>query len=427
MSDAPAPSGGLASWLDYLQQVHPRTIELGLDRVLAVWAKMRCSRPGRVIITVGGTNGKGSTVAAMEALLLARGAKVGVYTSPHIHVYNERVRVNGQCLSDAELVQSFAAVESARGAIPLTYFEFGTLGALHHFANAGLDVAILEVGLGGRMDAVNIIDADLSIVTCVDLDHMEWLGSTRELIGYEKAGIFRPFKDALYGEPDPPVSVLQFAQAQKVRLQLWGRDYGQRSEAAFVIRQRSGDALVQIPPTPLPTTNLVTAVQALATLGLDFSQDEVTSILAGLRVPGRMETLMENPWMIADVGHNPHAARFIAERLQVIRGARRVVALYSALQDKDARTVMATLAQVVDEWHIVPLTTDRAKPVSVLVQDVSDISSNYQTHPSAGQALDHLLRKYLDAPVVIIALGSFYLVEAARNWRDEQQKNQLGT
>ena len=198
------PNPGLSDWLDYQQRVHPRAIELGLDRVRAVWKRLGAPSPARTVITVGGTNGKGSTVAFLQAMLRADGRRVGAYTSPHLLRYNERVRIDGAEATDAALVAAFERIERARGEVALTYFEYGTLAALVLFADAGLDVALLEVGLGGRLDAVNLIDADAAVVTTVDIDHQDWLGNDRDSIGREKAGVFRAGRPAIIGDGDAP-------------------------------------------------------------------------------------------------------------------------------------------------------------------------------------------------------------------------------
>src|SRR5579885_588966 len=215
----------LADWLDYQQRIHPRAIELGLDRVREVWQRLGAPRPAPLVVTVGGTNGKGSTVAFLEAMLRAAGRRVGAYTSPHLRRYNERVRVCGAEVGDAALIDAFTRIEAARGAVPLTYFEFGTLAALWIFAQSGLDAAVLEVGLGGRLDAVNLIDADAAIVTTVDLDHQDWLGNDRDSIGREKAGIFRPGRPAVIGTRTPPAGLIAEAERIGARLLRAGRDF----------------------------------------------------------------------------------------------------------------------------------------------------------------------------------------------------------
>src|SRR5579859_5360849 len=220
----------LDEWLAYQERVNVRSIELGLDRVRAVWQRMGAQPPARRVITVGGTNGKGSTVAMLEAMLRAAGQRVGCYTSPHLLHYRERVRIDGVDADDPALIASFERIEAARGDIPLTYFEFGTLGALDLFARAGLDVAVLEVGLGGRLDAVNIVDADVAIVTTVDLDHMDWLGPDRDSIGMEKAGIARAGHAAIIGELDPPLGLLQALERIGARVERAGVDFSVQRE-----------------------------------------------------------------------------------------------------------------------------------------------------------------------------------------------------
>ncbi|MGA9333962.1 MAG: Mur ligase family protein, partial [Rudaea sp.] len=220
----------LAEWLEYQQNVHPREVELGLQRVGEVWRRLGAPDPAPVVITIGGTNGKGSTVALLEAMLVADGKRVGCYTSPHLLRYNERIRVLGADVDDAHLVDAFEQIEAARKDIALTYFEFGTLAALWIFAHRELDVAVLEVGLGGRLDAVNIIDADACIVTTVDLDHMDWLGSDRDSIGREKAGIFRPGRPAIVGMRNPPRGLIAEAERIGAQLHVLGREFSIASQ-----------------------------------------------------------------------------------------------------------------------------------------------------------------------------------------------------
>src|SRR5579859_454571 len=264
----------LDEWLSYQERVNVRSIELGLDRVRAVWQRMGAQPPARRVITVGGTNGKGSTVAMLEAMLTAGGQRVGCYTSPHLLRYNERIRIEGREAGDEALVASFERIEAARGEIPLTYFEFGTLAALDLFARAGLDVAVLEVGLGGRLDAVNIIDADVAVVTTVDLDHMDWLGPDRDRIGVEKAGIARAGRPVIVGEADPPLGLLQALERIGARVERAGVDFSvQREATGWRWAHRDGTAWALPDPAlaaPVQYANAAASVAALHALqGVD--------------------------------------------------------------------------------------------------------------------------------------------------------------
>jgi dihydrofolate synthase/folylpolyglutamate synthase len=259
----------LADWLAYIEQQHPKPIAMGLERVRDVAARMRIGKPGKRVITVGGTNGKGSTVAFIEAIACAHGWKVGAYTSPHLLAYNERVRIDGADATDAELIAGFDAVDAARGETPLTYFEYGTLCALWLFARAKLDLVVLEVGLGGRLDAVNIVDADVAVITTVDLDHQDWLGNDTEAIGFEKAGIARPFKPLILADDDPPASVLRHAYA--IGAQAWriGCDFFAEPIDGLRWRWREVGCVIELPlpllTAPVQLRNAAIAQAALRT------------------------------------------------------------------------------------------------------------------------------------------------------------------
>ncbi|HUJ00644.1 MAG TPA: folylpolyglutamate synthase/dihydrofolate synthase family protein, partial [Usitatibacter sp.] len=319
----------LTDWLAYISAQHPSTIAMGLERVREVLDRMGLplASPGipakagirPCVITVGGTNGKGSTCAMLERILLEAGYRVGTYTSPHILRYNERVRLQGEDADDAALERSFERVEAARGATPLTYFEFGTLAALSVFAEARLDAMVLEVGLGGRLDAVNVVDADCAIVVSVDVDHVELLGGDRESIGFEKAGIFRAGRPAIFGDLHPPARLVEHARAIGADLQVLGRDFRVEAHPGqwdFVGRRGARHAL------PIPAlrgrwqlNNAAAAIAALDELAarLPVSVGELKRGLANVRLPGRLQSLPGRPQVVLDVAHNPHAARALAD------------------------------------------------------------------------------------------------------------------
>lgn len=368
----------LEAWLAYQQQVHARGIDMGLERVREVWRRMGAPRPAPVVVTVGGTNGKGSTVAFLEAMLRAGGMRAGAYTSPHILRYNERVRLDGVEADDDMLVDAFERVEAARGDVTLTYFEFGTLAALDIFARAGLDVALLEVGLGGRLDAVNIIDADCAVVVTVDLDHMDYLGPDRESIGREKAGIFRAGKPAIVGETDPPASLLEHARAIGAQVEVLGRDFGWSPESGALrwwhrdpsqpryVAPAEGDDSGFMLRDGLALDgafqyhNAASAIAALHALG-----DRVRWGARALEKPdraasmpllaGRLQRLGEHPELIVDVGHNPQAARELARWLDRHPVAGKTCAVFGALADKDVEGVVAALGARIDRWYLADL------------------------------------------------------------------------
>jgi len=317
---APSKDASLASWLAFLEQLHPKTIELGLERVQVVADRMSL-QSSAVKYVVAGTNGKGSTCAMLEAMLSASGYRVGMYTSPHLIDFNERARINGEQASDAQLVSAFEIVEQARGDVSLTYFEFSTLAILSLFAKEKLDAWVLEIGLGGRLDAVNIIDADCAILTSVDLDHTDWLGHTREKIGWEKAHVFRADKPAICADPTPPATVLEHAAAIGADLWLFGRDFnysGDRQQWAFAGRQGRRNALAY--PALRGANQLLNAAGALAAIEstrhlLPVTQQAVRIGLLQAALPGRFQILPGQPMVILDVAHNPHAAAVLEKNL----------------------------------------------------------------------------------------------------------------
>jgi dihydrofolate synthase/folylpolyglutamate synthase len=349
----------LAAWLDQIQRQHPTAIDLGLARVREVAARMGLKRPARRVITVGGTNGKGSTVAFVEAIARAHGWKVGAYTSPHLLRYNERVRIDGADADDAALVAGFEAVEAARGDTSLTYFEHGTLCALWLFARSKLDLVVLEVGLGGRLDAVNIVDPDASILTTVDLDHQDWLGADIEAIGLEKAGIARPFKPLVLGDDDPPASVLRHAYA--IGAQSWriANDFFAERIDADTWRWREVDFTMTLPmpalAAPVQLGNAACAIAALRALGSRIHKRAYAEGVASARVAGRLQRFeRDGVELVVDVGHNPQAARALAAWLRA-QPRRRTLAVYAALADKDVAGVVQALSGTVDGWHLAGL------------------------------------------------------------------------
>ncbi len=420
---APGTGATLEQWLGYLESIHPSEIDLGLDRVLLVLRRLFRRNPQARIITVGGTNGKGSAVVALEHLLIRSGRSTGAYTSPHLHHYNERVRINGSNVTDSDMVRAFERVEDARGSTTLTYFEFGTLAAFVLFDEAGVDDWVLEVGLGGRLDAVNILDPDLAIITSVDIDHAAFLGDNREAIGFEKAGILRPGIDAIYADIDPPSSVLQQVSAQKVRLERPGETYqlvasedDVNAAGEFTLRQaRYGDQ-VRIPDTGLPVHSLAAAVVAIRQLEPDLPVAAIESLLAELTLPGRYELLKSMPHVIADVGHNPHAAAWLAARISRQRKpAGRVIAVYAALADKDVEGVARAMEPVVDQWHLAGLDISRGLSCRELGERLADIAREPppELSVSVNEALKLALAEATKEDLIVI-FGSFYTVAAAR-------------
>ena len=409
----------LADWLAYIERQHPKSIDMGLQRVREVAARMRLPRPAKRVITVGGTNGKGSTVAFVEAIARAHGWKVGCYTSPHLLRYNERVRIDGVDAGDAALVAGFEAVEAARGDTPLTYFEYGTLCALWLFARSKLDLAVLEVGLGGRLDAVNVVDADASIITTVDLDHQDWLGEDIEAIGFEKAGIARPFKPLVLGDDDPPASVLRHAYA--IGAQSWriANDFFAEPLDAETWRWREVGFSMDLPmpalAAPVQLRNAACAIAAVRTLRARIDKQTYAEGVANARVAGRLQRFERNGVeVVVDVGHNPQAARALAQWLRA-QPRRRTLAVYAALADKDVAGVAQALAGVVDGWHIAGLSD--AGPRGLGVDDFArqlagSAAADAARHVGVDAALQAAMAQAGPGGRVLV-FGSFHTAAAA--------------
>ncbi len=350
----------LGDWLDFIGRQHPDAIALGLERVREVWARMG-TRIDCPVISVAGTNGKGSVCATLDSILRASGRRVGLYTSPHLLRYNERVRISGAEATDEALGESFAAVEQARRDVPLTYFEFGTLGAFWLFAREPLDALVLEVGLGGRLDAVNVLDADCAVITGIALDHMDLLGDTRESIGREKAGIMRAARPAVIADPDPPASVLREAERIGARAVLLGRDFGYRVQPGqWDFWGPAGRRAALAHPVLRGASQLRNAAAALAALDalrerLPVAMQDVRRGLAEVELPGRFQVLPGRPQVILDVAHNPEAARALAENLSAAGFARETLAVFGMLRDKDIAAVAQALAPLVTRWHLAGL------------------------------------------------------------------------
>ena len=384
--------------------------------------------PAFPLILVGGTNGKGSTCAYLEAILGAAGYKTGLYTSPHLLRYNERVRVAGREASDAELVAAFEKIDAARGDTSLTYFEFGTLGAMAQFIAAGVDVAILEVGLGGRLDAVNVFDADAAIVTSVDLDHMDYLGDTREKIGFEKAGIYRAGRPAICADPAPPASLLEHARRIGADLRCVERDFSaQRKGGQWTYRGQ----VISWPALPLPAMagayQLRNAAAALAALEamrarLPVSETAIRQGLAQARVAGRFQRIARAPDVILDVAHNPAAARALAATLHEQPVAGRTLAVVGMLADKDAAGVFAALGGEIDAWWTCTPESSRAQDATalaaILLRQVNGAAISVQ--PDVNTALAEARGAAREGDRILV-FGSFYTVAAVLDHAATQQ------
>lgn len=408
----PSQLSSLDDWLSYLESIHPVNIDMGLSRVQAVGEKLGYTQLRNVIL-VAGTNGKGTTCRTLEALLLAQGFSVVTYASPHIVRYNERVRFNGKELADNYHVNAFNALEQGRGDISLTYFEFGTLAALELCKQLKPDYIVLEVGLGGRLDATNIVDPIISVITTIDLDHKEFLGDTRELVGREKAGIFRACKTAVVGDLSVPQSVIDYANELNTPLLIANQDYTFALENDLFSYQSEQLKLTCTPPN-IPAQNVATALTTLAQLDLLPSETAIKNVLAELVVEGRFQTLLESPKVIADVAHNPESARYLASKLRALKaqGVEPVI-LVGMLKDKDQQAVFSELVDCSTKWHVATLNCYRGDLAANVAHKLALAGApNCQQYDSVSQAITAILPTLSDAQVLII-FGSFYTVSDA--------------
>jgi len=408
----------VTEWLALLEDRHPRSIDLGLERVRLVWERMGKPRPARKLITVAGTNGKGSTVAYICSMLQALGHTQGSYTSPHLFCYNERVQIQGRMISDRELIQSFNHVESALENTSLSYFEFGTLAAFDWLSRSSLDYAILEVGLGGRLDAVNILDTDCAVITPIGIDHQEYLGRDRESIGREKAGIIRSGIPVICGDTNPPKSLLAVVRQNKAGLQKLGIDFSVETTPESCIFQQ-GEIHIALPESPLPgyhqLENMATALAAVAAISAD-AFDHVAELQRGLvsiKLPGRLQRSSAIPRVWLDVGHNANAARAIATALPIMKIAP-VICVFGMLRNKDALEVASILNPWVDDWYCAGLGGDRGRSGDDLSCEILPVTGSKSVrvfkdvHTALGAALDKS-----DGSENILVFGSFSTVEQA--------------
>lgn len=425
----------LADWLSYLEQLHPSAIDMGLDRSREVARRLGLGRPAPRVVTVTGTNGKGSTCAFIAALLRAQGLRVGVYSSPHLLRYNERVQIDAREASDEELCSAFSAVETARGEISLTYFEMGTLAAFWLFEHAGLDAVVLEVGLGGRLDAVNLVDADVAVVTSIGLDHAEWLGDSRESVAFEKAGIFRAGKPVVCGDPNPPAPLMQQAGNLDSSFYQRGRDYDLVLRADtwdWLGRNASGIEieLRDLPLLSLPMENAALALQVYALLDLPWQAERIASALAATRVTGRLDRRQVR-WhgkslsLLLDVGHNPHAAAYLAGRLALRPPVGRRLAVFGLLADKDLAGVLDTLTPQVQDWAVASLPTSRSRSAAELEAALCSRSAVVLPYAGISEALEAQCAQASEQDEILV-FGSFYCVAEALDWLKLQREEVNG-
>lgn len=438
MTSTPSPVlfSSLEAWLKHLETAHPVGIDMGLERIgrvkEALGLKFDCP-----VITVAGTNGKGSTCAYLESILLASGYKVGCHMSPHLLAFNERARINGEEVKDELLLKHFQAVEQARAGLPnpptLTYFEFTTLAIMHLFAHANLDAVILEVGMGGRLDAVNIVDADCAIVTSIDIDHADFLGGTREAIALEKAGVFRPGAIAVCGDPLPPQTLINYAEKLGCDLWLQGRDFnfqGDKQQWGWAGRQKRFSGLGY--PALRGANQLLNASAVIAALmalrqRLPVSAQDIRNGFALVELPGRFQVLPGQPTVVLDVAHNPHAAATLGQGLDKMGYHPYTFAIFGAMADKDIAGVIKPLLDSVDFWYCTNLPTPRAASAQDLASKLEElgvavkngVDGGIECFPEPALAYQKALSKAGEGDRIVV-FGSFYTVSGVMAYRNNQ-------
>jgi dihydrofolate synthase/folylpolyglutamate synthase len=401
----------LGEWLSYLENIHPTEIELGLARIGGVVKLLNIDFSFAKVITVAGTNGKGTTCAFLENALLAEGKSVAVYSSPHIEKFNERLRINKQDIDDQSIIDAFKKIENTRQSISLTYYEYTTLAAFIILQNRRPDYIILEVGLGGRLDATNIIDADIAVITTVDLDHQAFLGDNREDIGFEKAGIMRTGKISVVGDLEPPKSVLEYANKINTELFYHQRDYQIVDHVDHWQWQTGNKLLTHLLPTHIPQTNVATALMVLEQLSIKLSCDKVNDIITQTKVPGRTEVFekVEQADIMLDVAHNPQAARYLAEVLKSSPYSS-IHAVVGMLADKDIKNTLLAFEGLITHWYIGTVDAPRAKPAIDIYQYVDAKSDCFDNVSDAYKmALNNA-----NANDLILVFGSFFTVSEIR-------------
>lgn len=407
------PTKSLSQWLSYLESIHPSAIDMGLERVKAVANAMGLELDNPLVVTVAGTNGKGTTCRFLEQALLTKGKRVAVYSSPHLIDYKERVRYNGELASETDFVEAFEYVERVRGDITLTYFEFGTLAAMRMMQAWNLDVAILEVGLGGRLDATNIIDPDLAIITTIDLDHQDWLGNTREKIAREKAGIMRENGNAVIGDLFPPSSLYDVVDELSVNVCWATQDFismvaPDYSEWSW---QGKHHHFTHLPYPRIPLQNASTALAALETLNLLPEETVLHDILARASMPGRQQTVSQSPLVVVDVAHNPQATKAMQSWLTRydVTNMRFVVGM---LKDKSIVETLSPLTSLNPKWYVASTQGARGCKAQVIENALVNAGTsieNIATYENVSSAYQRALADYQPGELILV-FGSFVTV-----------------
>ena len=408
----------IEDWVGKLESLQPDKIEMGLDRVACVARDLDLTKPAPKVVTIAGTNGKGSTQCILAHILKSAGYRVGAYSSPHLIHFNERIQVNAEPITDADLCASLERVEAARMGTMLTYFEFTTLAALDYFSTFDLDVLLLEVGLGGRLDAVNLLDSDIAVITTIALDHQSWLGTDREQIGFEKSGIFRPGRPAVCGDVRVPQSVLQRADEAGAKLYSRGNQFDCQlsvetgGELSWQWQGMNNERTICFTGLPLPELNLAnaaTALQVIALLGVDVERYAIEVGLKEASLPGRYQRVMAPVPTILDVAHNPEAVMSLAMRLDSEPVTGKKHALLGILDDKDCEAIINIMAPKIDSWTLCEPDTPRAKSVETLAKYLSRCHNQINVCRDVGEALNGLYQNLRENDLLVV-FGSFYTV-----------------
>lgn len=408
----------LQDWLKWQENFHSKAIDLGLDRIQQVFETLHPNYSKPPTVTVAGTNGKGSCIAFLEAIYRAQGYRVGTYTSPHILKYNERIKIDGCSVSDPRICLAFERIESVRNNTSLSYFEFGTLAALDIFAHANLDVQLLEVGLGGRLDAVNIVDPDVAIISSISIDHADWLGETRELIGREKAGIFRPQVPAVIGDPNPPESISEYARENNTPLFFMGKHF---SYERYPKSWNWCDQNTELKALPIPYLKGEHQYQNAASVLMGISKMQAflpvseTAIREGLqqvRLTGRFQFINRPKPVLLDVGHNPHAALTLLAHVREYFPGKRIYAVFSMMKDKDIQGVIEIMKPVIKDWFFAPLPDNPRCVSEQKLQELfadSEVARAHFGFPGFHEAFAAAEKKAKNNDLVLV-FGSFFLV-----------------
>jgi len=414
-----SPRNNLAQWLCYLETIHATEIDLGLNRITQVAKRLAIDFSFAKVITVAGTNGKGTTCAFLENAILAENKSVAVYSSPHIEKFNERLRINKVDIDDQSLIEAFDLIEEARGDISLTYYEYTTLAAFIILTTLRPEFIILEVGLGGRLDATNMIDADIAVITTIDLDHQAFLGDSRELIGFEKAGIMRPHGLAVLGDTKPPLSILKHAVAINAQLKVRGKDFSVNTAISDWQWTFDRLSLKGLDKTNIPQDNVATALSVLQLLNFELNSAKVNQLIKATKVPGRTELFKGECDVLLDVAHNPQAAKYLEQYLiDLIKSNKyqRIYGVVGMLADKDVVNTLSPMVELIDEWYIGCLSVPRAATselISKQLKEISPESKILNCFDNVGQAFK-IASKNVSRNDLIVVFGSFFTVAEIR-------------